>query len=405
MVSQKNPFPRSGFLPKLLGAALVSIAIVCCISMLCSSWLHENFLYPANVSYKEEITITSLLSILTFIPLSVLIAWPFASKELAALWRFLSNLGEQTKNIIDKNIQLDDAINEQLKVVVEDTDAAAMNLIQQARKLNDAASSLVGYLGNSNLSAQDMELEIEASVTSITNISEFIKTLPKKIREDVDVIQQAALKEINALGVFTKLIKDISLQTKILALNAAIEAAHAGESGRGFAVVAAEVKKLSESSANAASMIEAGLRGAQITMEHGLDHSPIEQQVEDANSLIGSIRGLQENYDDIRQYYKTLFVVVTEHNTSLAKEIGEMLGQIQFQDVARQRIERACVAIAKRNEVLTELPKWLNGTIGHLDALPSKMQDVLDDYVSKENSHAAVDGQGDGDGLPKFELF
>lgn len=405
MALQKNQFPRSGFLTKLLGAALLSIVVVCLISMSFSNWLHESLLRPANLSYVEEITITSALSMITFIPLSILIAWPFASGELAALWKFLLTLGKQTKEVIETHIQLDEAIGEQLKVVVEDTDAAAMTLIQQARKLNDAASNLVGYLGHSDISAQNMEAEIEASVESISNINEFIKTLPKKIRQDVDLIQQAALKEINALGAFTQLIKDISLQTKILALNAAIEAAHAGELGRGFAVVAGEVKKLSESSANAASMIEAGLRGATLTLEQGLGESPVEQQIEDASSLIESIRRLEENYDDIRQYYKTLFVVVTEHNTSLAKEIAEMLGQIQFQDVARQRIERACTAIAHRNEILIELPRGLYSTITELEALPLKMQSVLEDYLSKEKSHAAVDGQGDGGGLPKFELF
>ena len=402
---QKHQFPRSGFLLKLLGAAFLSIVVACLISMSFSYWLHENLLHPANLSYVEEITITSALSMITFIPLSVLIAWPFASRELAALWKFLLTSGKQTKQVIETHIQLDEAIDEQLKVVVEDTDAAAMTLIKQARKLNDAASNLVDYLGHSGISAQNMESEIETTVESISHINEFVRALPKKIREDMDMVQQAALKEINALDVFTKLIKDISLQTKILALNAAIEAAHAGELGSGFAVVASEVKKLSESSTNAASMIEAGLKGAKITLEQGLGESPVEQQIEEAISLIESIRRLEENYHDMRQYYKTLFVVVTEHNTSLAKEIAEMLGQIQFQDVARQRIERACMAIVQRNEVLIKLPKLLDSTIAEFEALPLKIQSVLEDYVSKEKSHAAVDKQGDIDGLPKFELF
>ena len=405
MELQKHQFPRWGFLLKLLGAAFLSIVVACFISMSFSDWLHENLLYPANLSYAEEITITSALSMITFIPLLVLIAWPFASSELAALWKFLLTLGKQTQQVIETHIQLDEAIDEQLKVVVEDTDTAAMTLIQQARKLNDAASNLVGYLGHSGLSAQSMEAEIEITVESISNINEFVKALPKKIREDVDIIQQAALKEINALDVFTKLIKDISLQTKILALNAAIEAAHAGELGRGFAVVAGEVKKLSEISTNAASMIETGLKGAKITLNQGLGDSSVDQQIEEATSLIGAIRRLEESYHDIRQYYKTLFVVVTEHNTSLAKEIAEMLGQIQFQDVARQRIERACIAITQRNEILVKLPKLLDSTITELGALPLEMKSVLDNYIAKEKSHAAVDKQGDIDGLPKFELF
>ena len=57
------------------------------------------------------------------------------------------------------------------------------------------------------------------------------------------------------IGNIVSTISGIAGQTNLLALNAAIEAARAGEQGRGFAVVAEEVRKLAESSQEAAKQI------------------------------------------------------------------------------------------------------------------------------------------------------
>nr|WP_255688375.1 methyl-accepting chemotaxis protein [Pontibacillus sp. HN14] len=54
------------------------------------------------------------------------------------------------------------------------------------------------------------------------------------------------------IGEAGKMIQDIAERTKLLALNATIEAARAGEEGKGFAVVAHEVRKLADSSKEAA---------------------------------------------------------------------------------------------------------------------------------------------------------
>ena len=308
--------------------------------------------------------------------------------------------------LMGDSLRMDEAIGEQLNVVVSDTESSAMELIVQARKLSDAAAALLTYLDNSNLSAHGMEEEVEVSVSSILKISAFVQKLPDMIREDMVTIQSAAIKEIGGLAGFIQIIKELSKQTELLALNAAIEAARAGEAGRGFMVVADEVRKLSTRSAEAASMIEKGLLSAEQTMRDGLRLSPVDTQIAEASAIVESIRTLQGNYEDIQQFYKTLFTVVTVHNTDLASGISEMLGNIQYQDVVRQRIERTLFAISERNKVLEQLPASLGDPETNQPALEAALVEVLNQYLANECRHASTASvSGSVDGLPKFELF
>lgn len=83
-----------------------------------------------------------------------------------------------------------------------------------------------------------------------------------------------------------------------------------------------------------------------------------------------------------------------------------MMGNIQYQDVVRQRIERALLAVAARNKVLGELPDSLYEPASGLTQLPERMRGVLEDYLANEQRHTpSMAAAGQADNLPKFQLF
>ena len=443
---------RQSLIPRLVGSALAAASITGLLGWLCSSWLQGPGRATDEVSLGRHVVLMSGLSMLTFASITILIAWPAVRRRLAwfrsvieerdsgaaalarqsadtialrtehetarqELGRLRTAAGERDRfrdestrrvgEVMEDHLRLDEAIGAQLKVVAGDMETSALNSVRQVQLLNGTAVTLVAYLGKAGQTALGMEKEIEGGASSITQIAEFVKELPALIRSDVAAFQEAVAGEISGLGSFIKIIKDISEQTNLLAVNAAIVAATSGAAGRSFAVVAGEIRALSQHSAEAASMIESGLGDAQRTMLGGLKLNAMDRQMSRVGAIVASIGALQENYEDSRQFYKTLFTVVMDHNYKLASGISEMLGNAQYQDIVKQRLERAASATTSRNDVLREVPRRLGEPGEGAGDLASRMHDIADAYVANEQRHASsvAPPAGKDAGLPKFEVF
>ncbi|EGV31907.1 methyl-accepting chemotaxis sensory transducer [Thiorhodococcus drewsii AZ1] len=295
----------------------------------------------------------------------------------------------------------DQAFGERLDEAVAETETSTLTVIERTTQLNSAATRLLDYLHSSTLNAASMENDIENRVDDIAQIALFVQDLPTKIKADMSAIQ-AVLDDIRQLEGLATSIKQISKQTNLLALNAAIEAARAGEAGRGFSVVAGEVRKLATHAAEAADTIEAGLDRALGAVERNLKLSLLDGsggQLEQASSAVESIKRLKDNYEDMRQFYKTLFSVVTHHNSDLASEISEILGLLQYQDVVGQRLGRLHAALDQRAELLSSEDV-------NRPTLPEHLQGIFDDYLRNESSHASLSQDVEStESGPRIELF
>lgn len=202
-----------------------------------------------------------------------------------------------------------------------------------------------------------------------------IKHIEQSTNESTRVVT-ALGERSTAIGQIVDTISTIAEQTNLLALNAAIEAARAGEHGRGFAVVADEVRKLAESSQDAAKQIAgliqetrkdtenavAGMQagseevrvGTQNIISMGESFRRIIEIVEQVSTQVqgisASISSMAENGQEIVGHVRT----IEGTSRSAAEEAETVSAATEEQTASVQEIANASNSLAKMAGELQE---------------------------------------------------
>lgn len=199
---------------------------------------------------------------------------------------------------------------------------------------------------NQNISLLALcERELQPVVLSLTSVIDGKDALLANIRN--------LAKETLELQAMAAEVRSIAAQTNLLALNAAIEAARAGESGRGFAVVAAEVRMLSQRSAETGKRIgeRVGHIGAIMnttlsTAEEATVHDKraVSLSGELVEHVLGHVRKLGESADGMHQ-----------HGMVVRREVEKQLVAMQFQDRVSQILEGVHNNIEQMQQTLADI--------------------------------------------------
>lgn len=230
------------------------------------------------------------------------------------------DLLKRTRESVDQNSQALQEIEKALHLTAE----AGKNTVQEAQRGNQALSALVESIQSISQSTQD--------------VTQSIATLDTRSQE---------------IGKIVDLITGIAEQTNLLALNAAIEAARAGEAGRGFAVVAEEVRKLAESSAQAAQQIanligeiRQDTQGAVNRVKQAEDRvgkgvSQAQDVAQNLENILQAIQQVVERIDHVRHFFEEAtrsqgqiarsteeVMVLSEDNAKLLQEISSGIANI-----------------------------------------------------------------------------
>jgi methyl-accepting chemotaxis protein len=249
--------------------------------------------------------------------------------------------------------------------------------------------------------------EIAESVQHLRKVEEFVRLLPTQMKSDLDNVQLIS-DEINALCDLVGAVKAISMQSHLLSINAAIEGSRAGPSGASFRVVAGEMRKLASNSNEVANQISQGLLRANLVVTGGIASSIAEasNRLKAVLAAADSIQKFQDNFTGISDFYKSRFTKIAQHNKDLALNISEVLGQIQYQDVVSQCVDRMIVAMNQRNALLEDSNSLLRHGDFDISHFSEKLDNILQAYIIEEEKHKhSARHQSESGGDLKIELF
>ncbi len=188
-------------------------------------------------------------------------------------------------------------MNNQLKFIVEEISGGIQNIALASQKMNknatelsEAATDQAATTEEISSSIQELHANFLQSADNAEETEKIAISAAEGIKEGNKATELAS-ESLNEIIEKVSFIGDLAFQTNILALNAAVEAARAGDHGRGFAVVASEVKKLADSSKQAAELIDKVSRDTVIASDQaGLKLQKIVPEIEKTAQLVQGIR-------------------------------------------------------------------------------------------------------------------
>lgn len=259
-------------------------------------------------------------------------------------------------------------LQQQVQATIHTSETAVMTMMERMTRVHHNAESLNGRIAEAVSRSQALTQhsldQAGEHGSAVSTLSLHQQAFEASLQSNLLRVSAVA-SQVRQLEPLAALITDIARQTNLLAINASIEAARAGQEGAGFKVVAAEVRRLSNQTAEAANQISTGIGQAATAIEQEMKNAAQQEvgreSAEQLRQITEHLDHLSATIGDVVPYLSDLSGQMDVGMNEVTQDICDTLGDMQFQDINRQLLEQINQALSSLSDHFAQLYGLIDG--------------------------------------------